>query len=279
MSAPGGDPVRAARDYYDSPDADFFYASIWGGEDIHIGLYAHPDEPVYDASRRTVEEMAARVDGLGQKTRVLDLGSGYGGAARYLAKTKGCHVVGLNLSEVENRRAESLNAEQGIEDRVRIVTGSFENIPFEDGAFDVVWSQDAILHSGNRERVLQEVSRVLAPGGQFVFTDPMQSDTCPEGALQPILDRIHLASLGSPGFYRNMCETVGLEFDGFEELTEQLVNHYGRILGETTRRAAALSGHVSPEYIERMQSGLRHWIDGGRDGLLAWGIFRFRKPR
>ncbi len=64
----------------------------------------------------------------------------------------------------------------------------------------MVWSQDALLHSGDRGRVLQEVARVLKPGGEFVFSDLMQSDTCPQGVLQPILDRLLLKDMASPGY-------------------------------------------------------------------------------
>ena len=47
------DAAATAASYYDSTDADHFYADIWGGEDIHIGLYAEPDEAIAAASRRT----------------------------------------------------------------------------------------------------------------------------------------------------------------------------------------------------------------------------------
>ncbi len=51
--------IALARDYYDSADADDFYRTIWGGEDIHIGLYDRgPD--IRKASRRTVDHMAVR---------------------------------------------------------------------------------------------------------------------------------------------------------------------------------------------------------------------------
>ena len=46
-----------ARSYYDSEDADTFYSSVWGGEDIHVGLYRTDDEEIAPASRRTVEQM------------------------------------------------------------------------------------------------------------------------------------------------------------------------------------------------------------------------------
>ena len=187
--------VERAEAYYDSGEADAFYQAIWGGQDIHIGIYRDDAEPIADASRRTVESMADRLIRSDASTRVLDLGAGYGGSARYLADRFGCKVTCLNLSETQNALNRTLTAEAGLTELVDVVYGDFENIPEPDGSFDIVWSQDAILHSGNRTRVLDEVSRVLVGDGQFTFTDPMQSDTCPDGVLQPILDRIQLSTL------------------------------------------------------------------------------------
>ena len=167
MSGNYSGAVNTARDYYNSRDADSFYSKIWGGEDIHIGLYEDEQKPIFTASRRTVERMATSLPGLGPDSRVLDLGSGYGGSARYLANAYGCRVVALNLSEVENERARELNREAGLDGLIEVIDGSFEAIPFGDDHFDVAWSQDAILHSGERETVLGEVSRVLKPGGRF----------------------------------------------------------------------------------------------------------------
>lgn len=278
MSSDGSTAVSAARDYYNSNDADNFYFTIWGGEDIHVGLYQSDSEPIADASRRTVERMASVAAPLEKTARILDIGSGYGGAARYLAKRFGCHVTALNLSEVENDRNRKLSQEQGLSDQVEVVEGNFESLPFEDSSYDLVWSQDAILHSGNREKVIAEVSRVLKPGGQLVFTDPMQADDCPDGVLQPILDRIHLETLGSPAFYRETAAKYGLKEIAFDDLSEQLVNHYSRVLAETSASEEELKQHdVSADYIERMKRGLQHWVDGGKQGYLAWGIFHFQR--
>ncbi|MEJ2061477.1 MAG: class I SAM-dependent methyltransferase, partial [Gammaproteobacteria bacterium] len=184
MSDGYSEVVETARSYYNSDDADNFYFHVWGGEDIHIGIYESPADPIAMASRRTVERMAAQVNGLGPDSRVLDVGAGYGGAARYLAKTYGCRVTALNLSEKENTRDREMNHDQGLDHLIDVVDGSFEAIPADDNTFDVVWSQDAILHSGHRDRVVGEIARVLRPGGDLVFTDPMQADDCPAGVLQ-----------------------------------------------------------------------------------------------
>ena len=276
MAMNKSEAVERAEAYYDSTEADAFYQTIWGGQDIHIGLYKGDGEPIADASRRTVETMANRLVKADGTTRVLDLGAGYGGSARYLADRFGCRVTCLNLSETQNAFNRELTVEAGLTDRVSVVYGDFENIPEPDGSFDIVWSQDAILHSGNRTRVLDEVRRVLVSGGQFIFTDPMQSDTCPDGVLQPILDRIQLSTLASFGFYRAELGARGFEEADSEDLTNQLRTHYWRVgqaLQDRYDEAVKLSGQT---YVDNMIKGLQHWVDGADRGFLAWGIMDYR---
>ena len=267
--------VTVARDYYNSEDADNFYFDVWGGNDIHIGLYNTPDEDIATASRRTVERMASKVE-ITPETKVLDIGSGYGGAARYLAKTYGCQVTCLNLSEVENKRNREFNKEQGLDHLIEVKDGSFEDMPFQDNAFDVVWSQDAILHSGDRVRVMEEVARVLKPTGSFVFTDPMAADTAKMSDLGPILERINLDTMGSPGFYRRELARLGLQNFEFEELTEHLPVHYGRVLEVLEERETELADKISDTYRTKMKTGLKNWVEGGKAGNLAWGIIHAR---
>lgn len=279
MTADYREAARTAQDYYDSADADAFYAAVWGGEDIHVGLYEDPAEDIKEASARTVREMAARLPKLTEDMGVLDIGAGYGGAARYLAKTFGVHVTCLNLSGKENARNRTLNEEQGLVDKIEVVHGSFEDIPFPEALFDVVWSQDAILHSGARERVVHEVARVLKPGGHFIFTDPMQADGADdETALQPIYERIHLPDLGSIGFYRAVAKRAGLEEVEITDLTHQLRNHYNRVREVLIEKRDTLKGQISQDYIDRMIRGLKHWVDGADAGQLSWAIMHFRKP-
>ncbi len=269
--------VVRAEDYYDSGSADEFYKNIWGGEDIHIGLYATPDEAIPEASRRTVETMAAELAGINSGSRVLDLGAGYGGSGRYLAKKYGCSVVCLNISETQNDRNVMLNKEQGLDHLVSVVHGDFENVGMDDGSFDYIWSQDAILHSGDRPRVMDEVNRLLKSGGHFVFTDPMQSDDCPDGVLQPILDRIQLSTLGSFKFYREELTKRGFEEVKVQDLTHQLRNHYNRVREELLKNREAAVGFSGETYVANMDKGLKHWVDGADKGYLAWGIINFRK--
>ena len=102
--------------YYDSDDADAFYSLVWGGEDIHVGCYEHTSD-IATASVETVKRMSARLTGLGADSTVLDLGSGYGGSARWLAAEYGCAVTCVNISETQNDTNRQKNRQAGLDER------------------------------------------------------------------------------------------------------------------------------------------------------------------
>lgn len=269
--------VEKIKNYYNSQDADEFYFQIWGGEDIHIGIYNNNKDSIYEASRRSVSLMADQLGNVDKNTKILDIGSGYGGAARFLAKKFQYQITCLNLSEKENQRNIEKNREQGLDQLIEVKTGSFEDLPFENNFFDVVWSEDAILHSANKEKVFSEVYRVLKDGGQFIFTDPMQSENADPAQLKPVYDRIHLDEMGSFGRYEKSLAGLGMEKIQIMDLSKHLPVHYGRIKELLFEKKSEIENSISPEYIEKMIDGLQHWVDAGNAGNLSWGILHFRK--
>ncbi|RDC71751.1 methyltransferase domain-containing protein [Rhodovulum sp. 12E13] len=266
-----------AEDYYDSEDADTFYSTVWGGQDLHVGCYEETKD-IRDASDVTVDRMAGKLT-IGPDTRILDIGAGYGGAMRRVVGRNGGSATCLNISEVQNDTNRHRNRQQGFADRIRVVHGVFEQIPEPAESFDVVWSQDAILHSDQRHTVLQEVWRVLKPGGLFVFTDPMQSDDADPAQLQPVYDRLQLTSLGSFRFYREAAEGIGFETVEQEDLTHNLRTHYARVREDMLANYDRLrDSGASAEYLDKMAVGLENWVKAADQGNLAWGIQVFRKP-
>lgn len=266
-----------AESYYDSDDADNFYEKIWGGEDLHIGVYDADGLTIREASDKTVELMASKLKTIDANSRVIDLGAGYGGSMRFLARHYGCHVTCVNLSERQNERNRMLTTEQGLGNLIDVVYGSFEDIPASDNSFDIVWSQDSFLHSGDRSRVLEEIDRVLVPGGELLFTDPMQTDDCPPDVLQPVYDRLELDSLGTPGWYREQLEGLGFEPLEFVDMVAHLRTHYDTVATTLAARQNDFAGDISPAYINRMLTGLKNWVDAADNGYLAWGIMHFKK--
>jgi len=273
-----GQSIIKALEHYENPDADRIYLRVWAGEDIHIGigLYETPGDTVYDACRRTVAKMAAMLSPRGLGTRGLELGSGYGAAARYLAKELGFHIDCLNLSLVQNKQNRQINQARGLEDRIRVVEGSFEDIPFDAASYEFVWSQEAFIHSANRRRVLEEVNRVLKSGGDFVFTDLIQHEDAPPEALEPVLARFHLDSLGTVRFYREAAIEIGWRELQVIDLSNNLVTHYEGLLQELERRYENLLDEFSEEYLEEVRHGMQVWVSAGKEGNFKWAMFHYR---
>jgi sarcosine/dimethylglycine N-methyltransferase len=177
----------------------------------NISARAFDDSPTLDGAEniRVVATMAARLGGLDASSRVLSLGSGYGGAARWLAEKTGCRVTCVNLNADENARNRALTAAAGLDDRIEVIDASFDDVPCPTDAFDVVWSQTSILQAQDRPRVFREIDRLLNTRGEVIFTDPMQSEDCSRGVADAVLEPIPLETFGSMGPYRDQARSLG----------------------------------------------------------------------
>ena len=209
--------------------------------------------------------------------RILVLGSGYGGAARYLAEEFGCKVDCLNISELQNKRNEALTKKAGLEDKVKIIQGKFEELPYDRDTIDLVWSQDALLHSEDKIKVFREIKRVLNSSGRLIFSDLMQSDDCPEDVLKKILARLNLKDLGSFKKYKRIAQRADLEQVYLREMPDQLATHYAKVLENLNDMWNKLIIKSDKEFLEREKQGLADWIDASHKGYLNWGILQFQK--
>lgn len=113
---------------------------------------------------------------LSPSTRVLDLGCGIGGPARYLAATFGCNVIGVDLSPSFIDAATYLTERCELSDRVNFQIGDALHLPFEDAAFDTVFLQHVAMNIEDRAALYAEVDRILVPKGRFVIHDLVLRD-------------------------------------------------------------------------------------------------------
>lgn len=102
---------------------------------------------------------------------VLDVGSGVGGPARFLAATYGCNVTGIDLSAPFVEAAAYLTERTGLSGQVSFEAGSALALPFEDGRFDAVLLQHVAMNIADRPLLYREIRRVLKPGGKFATFD------------------------------------------------------------------------------------------------------------
>ena len=122
---------RKVLEQYNSAQGLQFYQTVMGGFgfSIHYGIYETPHDSVAKASENVLKFMAGLIHqrvSLGSKQRIVDLGSGCGGSAHYLALNYGCQVTCVNICPEQNKQ-NSLRAKQlGISHLLDIVECSFE---------------------------------------------------------------------------------------------------------------------------------------------------------
>jgi ubiquinone/menaquinone biosynthesis C-methylase UbiE len=113
----------------------------------------------------------ARLAGITAEMSVLDVGSGVGGPARFLAATYGCRVTGVDLSDPFVDAARYLTERTGQSERVSFETASALELPFDDGHFDVVLLQHVAMNIADRARLYREIRRALKLSGRFAIYD------------------------------------------------------------------------------------------------------------
>jgi len=113
----------------------------------------------------------ARLAGITADMSVLDVGSGVGGPARFLAATYGCRVTGIDLSEPFVDAARYLTRRTGQSEQVSFHTASALELPFEGSRFDAVLLQHVAMNIADRARLYREIERVLKPCGRFATFD------------------------------------------------------------------------------------------------------------
>lgn len=265
-----------AKTYYDS-DVDTIYRSTWGGENIHVGIYEHTDD-VREASMETNRFLADHLD-LDHDARVLDLGSGYGGLCRYLARRYGCRVTGLNISERQNRRAIQKNRDEGLDHLIDIQQGTFQDPPFADGEFDAIVSQDALVHSPSKPQVIRQAHRLLSPGGRLAFFDILLGDEdMPREEQQEIYRRIHLTDMGTFLYYHSLLQKAGFRILTIQNRTPDLTTHYARVRDNLSGKYAVLTSRIPGDTIKDAIHGMEMWVDKSRSGKVSWGFFAAEKP-
>jgi arsenite methyltransferase len=119
-------------------------------------------------------KLTARVAELAQidkGSRVLDIACGQGITACFLAQRYGCYVAGIDLSTELISLARDKVQSEGLLEKVDLLLGDGECLPYRDSLFDTVISECSFSLLPNKEAAALEIMRVLKPGRKLVMTD------------------------------------------------------------------------------------------------------------
>lgn len=165
----------------------------------------------------------ADLAGLQPGTSVLDIGSGVGGPARTLASEYGCQVVGIDLTDEFVEAAALLTDKVGLRDRVTFRKGSALDLPFGDGTFDVVWSQNTFMNIEGKEAAIGEAVRVLRPEGILAIETMLAGSK--SGLQYPVFwaNNPDISFLTMPEEFRRFMTQAGLSELKWENVTQQAI--------------------------------------------------------
>ncbi len=135
--------------------------SFAGADEFHIG-------------GRKGSELVADLLNIEEGRRIIDLGCGIGGPARFLARTKGVHVTGIDLTPEFVEAASALTELVGMSDKVNFRVGSATSIPFDDDSFDAATMIHVGMNIADKSVMMSEMARVTRAGGTVLIYDVMR---------------------------------------------------------------------------------------------------------
>ena len=253
---------RLVQEHFDTMTKGYYLQ--WNPDHFHMGLFEPGESPRYNertsdsagharALERMIEVITAPA-GIEERHHVVDAGCGVGGTAIYLASTLGCRVTGINLSRLHLEMAEKKAQIRSKEDRV-----SFEyadcssSLPFADNSVDVVVNIESARHYSNRKRFLEEVYRILKPGGKIVASDWMARVGLKtrqyDNFIQPLCDAWLMPGLESQSTYTRLLTEAGLEVTEFEGFSGKELDNLRILMNNyQSLRLLRFSGLRSPAF-------------------------------
>ncbi len=175
-------------------------AELSGVDEFHLGW------------RAATAEIAAAL-GLGPDLRLLDIGSGIGGPARYFAEAHGCHVTGIDLTEEFVRVADALTRRCGLADRAVFRQASALALPFDAGGFDAATLIHVGMNIRDKAGLFAEARRVLKPGGRFAVYDVMRAQDGELPYPMPWAATPATSFVEPPDAYRRLLRDAGFEIE------------------------------------------------------------------
>ena len=129
----------------------------------------YPFDQLHGRGLAATKEHVAKL-GLDAGRHVLDVGSGIGGPARYMAATFGARVTGIDLTPEFVATARELTRRSGLDGLASFEQGDALAMPFPDASFDAATCLYVAMNIPDKPGLIGEIARVLKPGGRLVWS-------------------------------------------------------------------------------------------------------------
>jgi sarcosine/dimethylglycine N-methyltransferase len=209
----------------------------------------------------------ANLVGITADMSVLDVGSGVGGPARFLAATYGCRVSGVDLSEPFVDAARYLTERTGQSGQLSFETASALDLPFDDGHFDVALLQHVAMNIPDRARLCREIRRVLKSGGRFATFDVLLNSGDPHYPV-PWARTPGTSFLLTAAATRNVIETAGFRTLVWQDDTEAAKTWFVQLRASGPPPSPNLGVVMGPDFAE-LAANLGRNLMEGRLGILT----------
>jgi len=268
-------PPTARAGHYDTAYGKFaskLYAEIRAeafGEDIGQQSWLSAEEQ---------DRLIAWLD-LRPEHLLLDVACGSGGPTLRIAERTGCRIHGIDLEATAIRVAQAWVRKRGLTDRVTFaVADASRPLDFAPQSFDAIICIDAISHFPDRHTVLREWSRLLKPGGNAVYTDPV--------VITGPLSSREIAIRSSSGFKLFMplggnesaIAAAGLSLIRAEDGTENLARFAARRLAAREAYREALEKIEGKDEVDSQRELFIVAAAAAAERRLSRFLFHARKP-
>ncbi len=222
-------------------------------------------------------DILAAKAGIQRQHHVLDVCSGMGGPARYLAYRIGCRVTGLDLTRSRYESAQRLTQLAKLGHLVDFQLGDALRMPFGDGSFDVVIGQEAWCPVPDKPRLIAECARVVKPGGAIAFTDILRRAGLQPAEMRHMQEGMPFPTLETLDGYSDLLSNNGCAVIHREDLSE----HWARILVQRLAMYRSLEADTvrkfGAEHFRRWDATYAFFVGLFQEGKLGGGRFVARK--
>lgn len=236
------------------------------GGSLHFGYWRGLPEnsSMQDASRQMTELMISKLP-VGPGQRVLDVGCGAGRPAADLSSATGASVVGVDISPRQIELATQLAETEGLQDKLAFRIADVMSLPFEANTLDAAWLFESMFHMPDQSRVLEEISRVLRPGGTLAIANLVQRVALTEeqnAALEAYWKVGNVAALLPLEDYPKLLNDSGLVLTELTDISEDTTRPTFDAIGRT--HASRAEGHTESlapgELASQMDAGMSQFI-------------------